>query len=293
MNNSYRLTLQIANLKVVLETRDSNFSLSVPLLYEKFLIENSLPYSSTEPGQKLLNLHVINEPAKKEVFGEPLCQSEVWELWRNETGEFVFVSPRQLPPKRVIVDPNFEHGRVLGAFSNIDTDNFYPLSSIDIRIFATWLALSGDLILHASGIAFQEGGYCFIGPSGAGKSTLVESLMENNGVTVLGEDQVILRYIGGQFWIYGTPWHERIKMCSPIGVPLKKVFFLERGRAMEIESISLSEGMTRILQTAFVPYYLTEKIHLILDRLSLLGKEIPLSLLSYRLGSEILPLIIE
>ncbi len=102
-----------------------------------------------------------------------------------------------------------------------------------------------------------------------------------------------MRYLDGQFWIFGTPWHERIDMCSSMGVQLKKMFILDRGMDLGIKPFSPSEGITRLLQTAFVPYYLTDKIHLIMDRLSILGEDIPFFTLNYALGSDILPQIVD
>lgn len=180
----------------------------------------------------------------------------------------------------------------MGDFSLVKNQGIYPLRSIDIRIMVNWLAGFSDLILHASGVSVNGQGYCFLGESGAGKSTLVSALAKDDSVTILGEDQIILRYLDGQFWIYGTPWHERVEMCSPIGVPLKKMFFLNRIVEARIEPVSPSEGISRILQTAFVPYYLPEKLPGIIERLTLLSKELPFFCLSYKLGSDILPSII-
>ena len=293
METKNKLALQIAELELELDARDSSLDLAVPFIYEKFLIEDRILEPAPETGQRTLSLRVHNDQQSMiERGGVPVCRTRIWELWFDENGHYIFISPRQSPPRRVRIDPEFRTGEILGDFSLVKDQAIYPLSSIDIRIMVNWLAGFGDLILHAAGLSVNGQGYCFIGEAGTGKSTLASALAKSDHVIVLGEDQVILRYLEGQFWIFGTPWHEHIEMCSPIGVPLKKIFFLDREMEAETKPVSPSEGLTRILQTAFVPYYLPDKVQIIMGRLSLLGGAIPFFRLNYMLGSDILPLIL-
>ena len=288
------IVLHIAGLDLELDARDSGVIVAVPFIYEKFLKER-LPFEPTGGiGRDRLSLSIHHDQHWiKKNWGEPICVTKIWELWRDQHGQNIFVSPRQVPPKSVIIDPDFRAGEILGDFSLFTYEPIYPLSSIDIRIMVNWLAGFGDLILHAAGVGIDGEGYCFIGESGRGKSTLASVLSKQNSVTVLGEDQVVLRYLDGKFWIFGTPWHEHVEMCSPVGVPLKKIFFLDREMEQHIKMVSPSEGMIQILQTAFVPYYLHDKIQLIMERLTLLGEVIPFLALNFKLGSEILPSIIQ
>ncbi len=294
METKNNLALQIAGLNLELDARDSGLELAVPFIYEKFL-KGNLPFISTAlPAKETLSLSVQwDRQWIKKSWGTPICLTKIWELWLDENGHYIFVSPRQSPPRRVKIDPVFRTGDIVGDFSSVKDKAIYPLSSIDIRIMVSWLACFGDLILHAAGVSLNGQGYCFIGEAGKGKSTLASALAKNEPVTVLGEDQVILRYLEGQFWIFGTPWHERIEMCSPRGIPLKKVFFLDREMEQETKPVSPSEGLTSILQTAFVPYYLPDKVQMIMERLALLGEVIPFFRLKYKLGSDILPLILD
>ena len=134
-------------------------------------------------------------------------------------------------------------------------------------------------------------GYCFVGQSGAGKSTLAKFLKSEHGFVVLGEDHVVLRYISHQFWVFGTPWHVNAEMCSPIGVPLKKVFFLDRDLRPGVSPIQPIKGITWLLQTAFIPYYRPEIVDKILGNFSILGESTPFYSLSYPLGTNAWELI--
>ncbi len=289
-----QFTLSIALLKFVIDARDSGIKMAVPSIFNKFLVETNLSEQPESEDSSTLRLQVVHEPRDPDqVRGNNLCRTSIWELWIDENGDFVFVSPRQSPPKRVTIGKTFQRGVIRFDFSSLQDRRIYPLQSIDIRIAVNWLANFGDLILHASGVAVGSQGYCFIGPSGAGKSTLIKNLADQGELLILGEDQIILRYLFGQFWIFGTPWHEHEDRCSPIGVPLRKVFFLDRHQTPGIKTCPTTEGVTKILQTAFVPYYLPDKLRRIMDQLNLLGAQIPFYRLSYQLGTTVLPTIIE
>ena len=165
------------------------------------------------------------------------------------------------------------------------------MKNIENRIFSAWLGSLGDIILHASGVIFDGKGYCFAGDPGAGKSTLAAALASDPGITVLGEDQVVLRYLKDRFWIFGAPWHLNPEMCSPEGIPLSKMFFLDRSLEPGAHLISPLDGITRILQTAFTPFYQPKWIPGILARLELLSQQVPFYNLSYQLGSDPVALI--
>lgn len=154
-------------------------------------------------------------------------------------------------------------------------------------LIVNWLAERGDLMLHASGVILDGKGYAFLGKSTAGKSTLAATLAKHHNTLVLGEDQVVLRHLEDKFWIFGTPWHENPEMCSPKGVPLDGLFFLDREAEPGIQEISAFDGVFRIMQTAFVPYYRPELIPGILDNLALLSSEVPFYQLSYELGEDV------
>lgn len=221
------------------------------------------------------------------------CRNEIWELWRDEQENFIFTQPKQEPQRWVIIEPGFDRGRIVGDFNAHRGSLEFPLQYLDIVIFSNWLAKYHDLILHASGFALQGEGYCFLGDSGAGKSTLVRDLAKAENLTVLGEDQIVLRKIDGQFMVFGTPWHERIDLCSPIGVPLKKIFFLNRKAPVLLSTLNGFDAVVRILQTAFYPIYRPEVLDGIIGRLGELPGMVNFFELAYERGTDVLSEILK
>lgn len=279
--------LRVAHLPLWLDARGSGIGMALPACHSKFL--------AAGPPDGGLVLRVWNGRLPGTDGWRPLYHpSQTWELWLDELGRYVFVAPRVSPPRRhVVVDAGFGGGDVIGEFAG-DVDDGpapYPLQDVEIVLFANWLAGFGDLILHAAGVAVDGQGYCFNGASGAGKSTLAASLSSNPAVTVLGEDQVILRYVEGRFWIYGTPWHLDPAMCCSCGVPLAKLFFLDRRAEHGVEACGPVDGIAQLLQTAFVPYYRPAAVAAIMDHLALLAEQVPFYTLGYRLGTDAMELI--
>lgn len=292
------VSLRVAGLRLWLDARGSGLHLTVPESHAKFLQRETSDDGPTRDGHESpevscdLVLRVRNQQMS-EISPEwtPLCVTKAWELWLDEAGRYVFIARRQSPPRMAIVDPGFTAGEVIGDFASGSGEDAFPLQGLGIMFFVNWLAGCGDAILHAAGVVVDGKGYCFTGSSGAGKSTLAAALASNPAATVLGEDQVILRYIDGHFTIYGTPWHLNPDLCSPLGAPLEKLFFLDREAPHPLAAIAPFDGVTRLLQTAFIPYYRPKAVSAILDRLAILAEAVPFYTLGYRLGDDPLALI--
>lgn len=290
------LAICVARLSVVCKGVDAHVAGSIPLCHQKFILprlDEEVRLADREPGSATLTLN-LNENAAPKDLGSALClwRSENWELWQDDSGAFSFISHHDGRDFQIDLDASFTNGEITGDLSASEGAAFYPLEHMGILLYVNWLANSGDFLLHASGVCIDGRGYCFIGKSGAGKSTLVEGLSANPGLTVLGEDQVIIRFIDGRFWMFGTPWHTRPGLCAPLGVPLEKIFFLDRSLAPQLLPLAPAAGVTRIVQTAFIPFYRPGALDAILSRLALLAEAAPFRLLSYRLGTDVLPLIL-
>lgn len=288
------MILKIAGHSLVIAPAKEALSLDYSPCHEKFVIDARNYHHGTDANEENLLLRIEDtSDSPQSSFYKLLCENEIWQLWLDGQENFVFTQPKQIPQRWIFIDPDFQNGKIIGNFSKFAQSGIYPLQYIDIVIFSNWLAISGDLILHASGIAYGGEGYCFLGNSGAGKSTLVRDLSENPGVTILGEDQVVLRKMDGQFQIFGTPWHETTDMCSPVGVPLKKVFFLDRNASQVIAPVRGFDAIVQIMQTAFYPIYRPDVVERILDRLSFLAETVGFYSLAYQRGTDVLQAILD
>ena len=282
------LGLRVADLGLWLDAGDSGVQLTTGACHSQF--------PATIVRSDDLMLRVRDErPCTTDGRESTFYDAGTWQLWLDRAGRYVFAVPMGAPPPRqLIVDPAFTTGEIIGEFRSMAAQGqtVYPLQDMDVVLYANWLANYGDLILHASGMAIDGRGYAFAGPAGSGKSTLVTALV-GAPATVLGEDTVILRHKDGRFWIYGTPWHLDPERCSPEGVPLEKLFFLERRGGHSAQPLPPADGVARLLQTAFVPYYRPDAVSRILGTLSHLAGQVPFYTLGFQLGADVMQLIRE
>jgi len=160
------------------------------------------------------------------------------------------------------------------------------------------LSCLGDLILHASGVAFPEGAALFLGPSGAGKSTIATAFARrglpvlcDDGARIVGDGPqlaVAPSYPGIRLWPDGVEAvlevdepllaiaHNSAKQRWVPGaiperpVPLACVFFLDDvDAAPEVTALSHREALVRILDQSYqVPGAPSEDVRNHLDRLA-------------------------
>ena len=287
-----RLQLRIAGLHLILDAQASGLELGLPAPHDQFAINKTENQEDLTLAERQLQLKIVDSPIPPGLrLVDPVIMEKIFEVEEQPSGAVVFYAPRQTPPRAIRVDPQFTTGEVYGEFSASLSQPFYPLQYIDIILFSNWLASYGEVILHAAGVALHGEGVVFAGQSGVGKSTLTGLLMDTPGLTVLGEDQVILRQVEGQFWIFGTPWHVNPDRCSPIGAPLKRIYLLNKTGAEAVARLTPAEGMWRLIQSTFIPLYRKNLIGGILETLSRLCEQVPGHELSYLLDSDIIDLI--
>ena len=283
------IQVNIADLCLRLDSSRKLFNSSELMGFSKFINAESEKLGSGEEvdsGRKCLQLSEVGSPPNNNL-GKPILQTAIWELWENDAGEFTFYTKRfNQSFITVDVDHGFSHGLIFFDELFDRSEKVSPFDLFDIRLFVNWLSNTGDFVLHASGLVYEGKGYCFLGESGRGKSTLARYLSTEPGVTILGEDQVIIRYLGDRFYVFGTPWHTEPDICSPMGAPLQKMYILDRTQPVTLREMLPLEVTSRILQIAFVPWYRQDSLPLILERVSLLAESVRCFGLNFRLGQD-------
>jgi hypothetical protein len=281
--------LQVARLNLEYKSKTIQFDIKITPSHADFIHSNNAGLTDLPAFSHLLKLQLRNrEIDKQTTWKRRIFATEIWELWEDEEDHYVFINPQQPILREVVVEKDFRTGVVYGKFNTNPFKPSYPIpQDLEIVLFSNWLANYDDVILHASGIARNNKGYIFAGNSRVGKSTLVNELASDPANVALGEDQVVLRLIKGRFWVFGTPWHENPKLCSPMGVPLERLFFPTRERQDGIRDISAPESVVKLMTTAFVPYYRPDAVERILDRFLMVSQNLPVHSLKYQLGSDI------
>lgn len=112
----------------------------------------------------------------------------------------------------------------------------FGLNDAIMLAFAFSTAFHGGLLIHAS-CAMKDGwAYPFTAKSGTGKSTHTGLWMKHiEGVELLNDDNPVIRIIGNEAFIYGSPWSGKTPCYRNMKVSLGAVTKIERAPANSIE----------------------------------------------------------
>lgn len=217
-----------------------------------------------------------------ENHGERLFDSgSLWQLYA-ENGGYRFrlagIRPGQSTYKVARFNEEFTRGEVICDPRRIAQDEpVYPLQyPLDELLFINLLARGRGVELHACGVADANGrGYLFVGESGAGKSTSARLWLKQQGVELLSDDRIIVRREGGEYWMYGTPWHGEEEISAPRRVLLSRIFFLRHGERNELVAERRVEAAARLFSNAFPTFYNADGLKFTLEFLDELTGAVP------------------
>lgn len=186
------------------------------------------------------------------------------------------------PYKVAYFDRDFTTGRVLlradvfdGAVDALE----YPLDEV---LVAHLLARGRGVELHACGIIDAAGrGRLFVGQSGAGKSTTGRLWMDAEDVEVVSDDRVIVRNVGGEWRMFGTPWHGEAALSSPASAPLDGIFLLQQAKETKLVDVAPSEAAARLFACTFPLFHDGRALAFTLDVLDQLVAAVPVRVLEF------------
>jgi hypothetical protein len=192
-------------------------------------------------------LRVLDGPPPVFETDKVVFQSaDVWSLFRSRN-KYILEDASRL----ITLDTDFKSGNI---YLKEKIDNWtqlilaYPLGEI---FLINLLSRGYGVVLHACGVIDDNGlGHLFLGNSTNGKSTMAR-LWSESGATVLNDDRIIVRERNGEFWMYGTPWHGDFNEMSPKALPIRKVFFLKRGKENSVVSKKGAEAVSMLLTRSF------------------------------------------
>ena len=243
-------------------------------------------FAGSKPKPDLsINLHDRADDALPLKPGDRIFEtSGVWDLYCR-AGDFVFSCYSEelgrIPSRRAVINKDFTSGDIFFN-KTADEDGLpypfgYPLDEI---LMIQLLSLGRGMMVHGCGLEIGGEGFLFVGSSGKGKSTIAGILKEEAGAVILNDDRTIVRKIGAEYRIYGTPWHGDVKECSGGTAPLKRIYFINHADGNSSAKLSSPEAAARLIACSFSPFWDMSGMAFILDFASGLSEKTP----SFSLG---------
>ncbi len=109
------------------------------------------------------------------------------------------------------------------------------------------------ILFHSSAITYNEEAYLFTAPSGTGKSThtaLLKKLLGDK-VEYINDDKPFIRYIDGDFYVYGSPWNGKHRLSSNISAPLKAIIKVERSNVNGVKELDSVSALSCLLEQSY------------------------------------------
>jgi hypothetical protein len=238
------------------------------------------------PGQIDLDIVVEEMPSALAAPGNLLFDSgAVWRMYEIPDGFRIDChSPLfgAAPYKVTMFNRDFSQARILvrsEAFQEGMHALDYPLDEVMV---AHLLARGRGVELHSCGIIDRDGrGQLFVGQSGAGKSTTARVWLAEGDFEIVSDDRVIVRFIDGEWRMYGTPWHGEAELSSSASAPLAAIHILVQASRTELVSLPRAEAAAKLFSCAFPPFYDTEAVAGTLGILDRIVAEVPVRALRF------------
>ncbi len=221
---------------------------------------------------------VFHAPYVEEIDGSRFQRDpEFWSVWRN--GENLFVKttfPQSADQKNGLLKLS-TGSKEWELYLDVETEKADPLEyPLDGLILYYLTVLSGDIMIHASGINHQGKGYIFSGVSGKGKTTM-SRLWSDAGAQIIHDDRLIIRHKEGMYRIYNTPVYDNEQ---PWQSPLHRIYIIEHASKNFSTRVNGAAAVSLVMANCIQQNWGPEIIERLLESVSAMCEEIPV----FRLG---------
>lgn len=137
----------------------------------------------------------------------------------------------------ICIHPDFSNARA--CISGIPGERRYALDTTLMLLYTFASAAHGTLLMHASAVECDGKAYLFLGKSGTGKSTHARLWTEHiPGAILLNDDNPVVRIIGGNAYVFGSPWSGKTPCYIARSLPLGGIVRLCQAPHNRITSLS-------------------------------------------------------
>ena len=134
--------------------------------------------------------------------------------------------------------------------------DFYLESLALYRKLCDYALLNADaIVFHSSAIMVDNEAYLFTAQSGTGKSTHARLWREMLGdrAVMINDDKPIIRYVDGDFYVYGTPWNGKHRLDTNARAKIKAICKIYQDKENSIRRLTNKEMLHTILNQTLIP----------------------------------------
>lgn len=280
--NSY--SLNIADYTLTFKSAHPGLSLQPSSRFVNFLTECENP-------DIVIDVHVgecIEAKNSEQVFGAPLFEEKngipiktndkFWSVTRLPGYIFMKTAMPYVPSvnEAVLTIPDGSSSWSIWISNEIDPIDpmAYPLDGLLLYYLTV---IHNDIMIHASGIQYNNNNLVFSGVSGQGKSTM-SRLWANSGAEVIHDDRLIIRNKNDGFWMHNTPIYDN---DIPKKALITELFLISHGESNSLTPIKGSEAITSVLSNCIQHTWDKQMVLNTLKTVSDFVSEVPIAKLSF------------
>lgn len=173
------------------------------------------------------DLKTIDPGIKKECLNDEAPY--FWIFDKDGKYNFGFSYSKSCPECILIPSDDFRESVVYIPSSMLESVTDFALSNSMMLLYTFCTSPYETLMVHASVIRHNGGGYMFLGRSGTGKSTHSRLWLNHiDDAVLLNDDNPVIRVVDGEAVVYGTPWSGKTPCYKNESVPLKAIVRLSQ-----------------------------------------------------------------
>lgn len=178
----------------------------------------------------------------------------------------------------LITDKQFAHCRC--ALKGNTFRRSYGLNNALMLVYAFAGAREGAVLVHASVVRQNGRGYAFIAKSGTGKSTQVSNWLKYiPGCDMMNDDNPVVRVIGKDCFIYGSPWSGKTPCYRDVKAHLGAVTRIDRSLSNSVERLGAVEAFASLLSSVSSMKWDIELYNKICETVTRIVERVPIFIL--------------
>jgi hypothetical protein len=162
----------------------------------------------------------------------------------------------------------------------------YPLDGL-ILYYLT--VISGDTMIHGSGVNYKGNGYLFSGISGKGKTTMAK-LWDNHGAEIIHDDRLIIRKTTTGYSMYNTPVYRN---DEPRKSDISTIFLIGHGAENEIIPVRGASAISMVMANCIQHNWDPGIIKGLIETISQICATIPVYRLLFKPDSSIIEYLLK
>lgn len=167
---------------------------------------------------------------------------------RLEDGGYQYIIKDIYDRECCLLQTNKEFSDCRCALNGNEDMRSFGITNALMIVYAFAGSFQQTLLIHASTILNNDYGYAFIAKSGTGKSTHTQLWIKHiPGSELMNDDNPIVRVVGDQAFIYGSPWSGKTPCYRQINAPLGAITRIDRASKNSIEKLSPIEAFASLL----------------------------------------------